>query len=81
MQLQGWNKTGHVLQAALLAKYYPRSINRPLFSLGPSIVSALSVMKVGGCYNVTGLPEYSSGIGFRVDTGLRRGAIAVGRKY
>ena len=49
--------------------------------LGPSIVSALSVMKVGGCYNVTGLPEYSSGIGFRVDTGLERGAIAVGRKY
>ena len=74
MQLQGWNKT-------ILAKYYPRSINRPLFSLGPSIVSALSVMKVGGCYNVTGLPEYSSGIGFRVDTGLERGAIAVGRKY
>ena len=24
-------------------------------------------MKVGGCYNVTGLPEYSSEIGFRVD--------------
>ena len=39
----------------------------PLFSLGPSIVSAVSLMKVGGCYNVTGLPEYSSEIGFRVD--------------
>ena len=35
------------------------SLNNLPLALGTSIVSAERLMKVGGCYNVSGLPEYS----------------------